>query len=749
MDTLQYICLDCKKPLTEEMLVLHMSHTIKDMEELRKTALQNLRHNQDELDKAELQLELVGKNIDALKNSLGSKEKREKAVEKVSGMSQKLLKLKETMTKQESVNELKNFKIQNEEAIKKMLKDIRPFEELYEKFTAIQSDEKCKPMLLDLDIKDTKFIDNTPQELFPKVMQLLSLLEKVEGPSKLVQRKDVPEHPYFKWLKSFLVFLPKDERVKSLYLFKSLLSGVGISEEDSITFAIILFLAMNKTIFLPGFQITGDILSNLLKQEVEGLYLDNSNITPKMLQAFNEPKEEVPQIVILSLAYNPLEKASFAELIPNERLRLLNISGTKANSPEVMKTIGALIRRRLDVLMMDDNNLTLSNIRCLINYAKGTEHGGVRAISLNDNPLGDSSIIELLKQPWTGHLQGLSIANTGITSNTLKCFKEVMGGRELDALNLSRNKIDEEGAKALSNITSKSRLIILTECGIDDAGIKAYSEEAKEDFCPELMVFFNGNKFGDEGVKHLMSNLNKDMFHGLSLSRLPITNTGAKYIADYISESRGLQTLVLSDMQISGEVIIPILESIEKNSIINSVTFAGCNIAESELRTIGKKIGDAKLRTINLSHCGISDSGMKELGAGLSEEAALQKLALDENPFGTKGVLNFFAATKWLGKGKIMTINKKAEMINEMQIGYTSEGPGFMKSSKEFPYFIYSRDYLFDKKSEERPPVQHGPRDNLEMELLKLIEKGKELPFVQGGIRSKSYFTAIKKLTKE
>jgi Ran GTPase-activating protein (RanGAP) involved in mRNA processing and transport len=239
------------------------------------------------------------------------------------------------------------------------------------------------------------------------------------------------------------------------------------------------------------------------------------------------------------------------------------------------------------------------------------------------------------------------------------------------ALDLARNNIGDDGAKALADALKVNKTITTLNLAWNKIGIegaKALAEALEKN---KTITTFNlwGNNIGDDGAIALADALKvNETITELCLFRNNIKDDGAKALAGMLEKNKTITKLDLSRNNIGDDGAIAIAGMLEKNETITELDLSGNNIGVEGVIELGRAcagkditvdFGDTQKNdlfklaqgtftgtTFNLWGNEIGGAGAKALADMLKVNKTITKLDLSGNKIGDDGVIAIAEALK-------------------------------------------------------------------------------------------------------
>ena len=215
-------------------------------------------------------------------------------------------------------------------------------------------------------------------------------------------------------------------------------------------------------------------------------------------------------------------------------------------------------------------------------------------------------------------------------------------------LNLSSNKITDEGAKKLAEaIQVNVTLQKLNLCGneIADEGAKGLGEAIQINMTLQKLNI-SSNRITDEGAKGLSEAIQVNMsLQEINISSNKITDEGAKKLAEAIQVNVTLQKLNLSGNEIADEGAKGLGEAIQINMTLQKLNISSNRITDEGAKGLSEAIQvNMSLQEINISSNKITDEGAKKLGKAIEVNRILQELNISKNCISKEGVMRIVEA---------------------------------------------------------------------------------------------------------
>nr|XP_055038885.1 ribonuclease inhibitor-like [Misgurnus anguillicaudatus] len=341
-------------------------------------------------------------------------------------------------------------------------------------------------------------------------------------------------------------------------------------------------------------------------------------------------------------------------LIPFFKLALAELYC--ALSPDLNAMLRSLIRSRTSLviqgfcvcvyqkcLCVDDHlNFTLYLCVCSLCGCEVTDEGfGDLASALRSNP--------------SSHLRELNLRQNDPGVSGVKQISDLLKDPHctLETLNLCNCQVTDEGfcdlASALrSNPSSHLRELNLSDNDPGVSGVKQISDLLKDPHCTLETLDLCGCEVTDEGFCDLASALRSNPSSHLRELHLSDNNpgvSGVKQISDLLKDPKcTLKTLDLSHCKVTDEGFCDLASALRSNpsSHLRELNLSGNNPGVSGVKQISDLLKDphCTLETLDLCACKVTDEGFCDLASALRSNPSshLRELNLSHNNPGVSGV---------------------------------------------------------------------------------------------------------------
>ena len=250
-------------------------------------------------------------------------------------------------------------------------------------------------------------------------------------------------------------------------------------------------------------------------------------------------------------------------------------------------------------------------------------------------PEGLELIIEGLED--NSSLSALNLSNNAIGHKPIERLAKTLMATDLRDLDLSFNKISNEGCEFLSLMLS--------------GGYLGYSVLEK--------LNLSENEISTEGVSKLFQSLRiNSQLTNLNLKKNDFTSGLSSYLSQSLSENISLQFLDLSHCLISCDGLFGFSEGLFKNNGLKTLILSNNKISDKGAEFLAAGLAKNKvLTTLNLTNNFIRDKGGLALVKALQENSTLNELFLKNNCLKDESASKFSEITRWKKNILKLTLN--------------------------------------------------------------------------------------------
>lgn len=232
-------------------------------------------------------------------------------------------------------------------------------------------------------------------------------------------------------------------------------------------------------------------------------------------------------------------------------------------------------------------------------------------LSLSGISLGDS--IECLADGLSSNtsLVSIDLSNNGIAGRCIESLSKAIIKSELKDLNLSNNKIGDEGCEFIGNMI----------VGAYDSG------------CPLVKLNLSTNNITSKGCAKLFHSLRmNNTIKYFNASGNHFNQGLSLYFSSFLSDNCALVTLNLSGCSLKPEALENVHEGLSKNKKLENLILS-CNKIEDEgLKNLASGLTKNQcLKLIDLSNCNIKAQGSCFLANSLRSNFTIETINLKDN----------------------------------------------------------------------------------------------------------------------
>ena len=310
---------------------------------------------------------------------------------------------------------------------------------------------------------------------------------------------------------------------------------------------------------------------------------------------------------------------------------------------------------RISRLNLSKNNLGDKGVELLVNAVKNSKSLVSLDISSNSisykggeiifkNFIEQQSIINLNVSSYEG------INRNRLTANGIKyIIKYLKKNYFVEKLNLARNSLKNEGfelvAKGINNNINLNELNIGNN-DIDEEGIKQSLTLINK--CKIISLNLSGNKIKDEGLILLANNLR----HFPELKIINVSNCGIGYkgfkeLLNVLQSVRRIESLDISENRLFST-------KFEELKVyfcafgLRYLNLSKCQLEDDTSYLLGECLSlNETIKVLNLSHNKISDSGFRSFVYLLKTNSTLETFDLSSNYLSDKSIIEFLSNAEY------------------------------------------------------------------------------------------------------
>ncbi|XP_065901640.1 protein NLRC3-like isoform X3 [Dysidea avara] len=263
----------------------------------------------------------------------------------------------------------------------------------------------------------------------------------------------------------------------------------------------------------------------------------------------------------------------------------------------------------LEVLDLSYNNLSIDGLVHMMKIVK-TSSASLRKLSVYGNHISETGMSLILSElQYNNILTELSVATCGLSMKSAICVSEMLGKCSLQVLDMSKNRICDDGITAIAGVLGNSQIreLKINECDITLTGARSLAAG--------LLV--------NNSVKILNMSFNK------------INDNGIAAIAGALSNSQ------ISELDVSGcGITLTEARSLAAGLLINSVRILKVSfntIGDDGITAIAATLSNSQISELFVIRCGITLTGARSLAVGLLVNNSIRRLYIWGNPITVKG----------------------------------------------------------------------------------------------------------------
>jgi Ran GTPase-activating protein (RanGAP) involved in mRNA processing and transport len=304
------------------------------------------------------------------------------------------------------------------------------------------------------------------------------------------------------------------------------------------------------------------------------------------------------------------------EIKNSQTIAHLDLSNNEIG-PEGFENIARILARHPSIVSVD-----LSSYEGLRRNRAGVAGAAAFSQVLKMNPivqfvsLAGTSLFEGFEHISRGlegnrNILSMNLSNNALTGRQMLCFSKSLITTELQDLNLSHNKIGDEGCEFLANMM-----------------LGAY-----EAACPLVSFNLSNNSISTKGALKLFHALRLNCFiKHFNVSGNCFTGGLSQYFSSFLADNCAVLTLDLSNSQLKPEAFVDIAEGLAKNAVLEDWDLSGNRLEDLGIEALATGLGsNIKLKRIFLTNCQIRTQGAIALAKGLKGNDSLETLVLNDN----------------------------------------------------------------------------------------------------------------------
>ena len=217
----------------------------------------------------------------------------------------------------------------------------------------------------------------------------------------------------------------------------------------------------------------------------------------------------------------------------------------------------------------------------------------------------------------------------------------------LNSLDASHQCIDDYGVTVITTFCDKLKILNLSSNKISDDGALAISDYIKS-HTSLLELNLSMNTIYDDGARGIAEAIQVNtVLQKLDLSTNEISDDGAAAISDNLKTNTLLQTLNMSGNYITSEGAKSFAEAIQVNTTLEKLDLSYNAVSDDGVAAISDNLKiNSSLQELNISHNSITNKGIKLIAKVIQINSTLQNIDISKNWISTKGLVYFMEAVK-------------------------------------------------------------------------------------------------------
>jgi Ran GTPase-activating protein (RanGAP) involved in mRNA processing and transport len=259
----------------------------------------------------------------------------------------------------------------------------------------------------------------------------------------------------------------------------------------------------------------------------------------------------------------------------------------------------------------------------------------LKSLNLSKNRLGDDgakaafSILEL-----STSLTHLDVSDNGIERPGAQSFGEaLLKTKSLRHVNFSKNSIFNDGCQAIAASLERNKTITtleLSDSSVSLEGSRAVAKMLLENTSLTKLVFCKQNLKRTEGTRPIAEALQDNTtLLELDLSDNHIGSEGATLIIDALAVNKALSKISLGGNDIEDEGLLTITKSLKVNRALREFSLDNNDFRRIGVTALASALShNSQITLLNLSRCAVSLDGLKALSTVLRAANSIRELRL-------------------------------------------------------------------------------------------------------------------------
>lgn len=340
-----------------------------------------------------------------------------------------------------------------------------------------------------------------------------------------------------------------------------------------------------------------------------------------------------------------------AVLQTNRSVTSLDLSKSNIGNEGASSICFALARHpALTSLSLSANQINgpLESLQALLTTCKT-----LKSLSLSKNRLGDDGAKALFSILETSSsLQVLDVSDNGIERPGAQAFGEaLLRTKSLRTVNFSKNSIFNDGCQAICSALERNKTVTsleLSDSNVSLEGSRALAKMLLENVTLSRLVFQKQNLKRTEGTRPIAEALqDNETLIDLDLSDNHLGSEGASLLIDALAVNKVLSRLVLAGNDIEDEGLLGIAKALKVNRALRELSLENNDFRRIGATALASALShNSQITLLNLSRCAVSLDGLKALSTVLRAANTIKDLRLAHCRLGNAEAEELAAALK-------------------------------------------------------------------------------------------------------
>jgi Ran GTPase-activating protein (RanGAP) involved in mRNA processing and transport len=259
----------------------------------------------------------------------------------------------------------------------------------------------------------------------------------------------------------------------------------------------------------------------------------------------------------------------------------------------------------------------------------------LKTLNLSKNRLGDDGAKSLfLILELSTSLQSLDVSDNGIERPGAQSFGEVLlKTKTLRSVFFSKNAIFNDGCQSIASSLERNKTLTsleLSDSSVSLEGSRAIAKMLLENSTLSRLVFCNQNLKRTEGTRPIAEALQENTtLTELDLSDNHIGSEGASLLIDSLAVNKVLMKLTLAGNDIEDEGLLGIAKALKVNRGLREMSLENNDFRRIGVTALASALShNSQITLLNLSRCAVSLDGLKALSTVLRAANSIKELRL-------------------------------------------------------------------------------------------------------------------------